>query len=71
MIPYGRQNVNQDDINSVIDFLKSDFLTQGPQVSLFEKAIENYCGAKSAVAVNSAISALHIACLALDVGPDD
>jgi UDP-4-amino-4,6-dideoxy-N-acetyl-beta-L-altrosamine transaminase len=71
MIPYGRQDINQDDINSIIEVLKSDFLTQGPQVPLFEKAIANYCDAKSAVAVNSATSALHIACLALDVGPGD
>ena len=71
MIPYGRQDISQDDINSVIEVLKSDFLTQGPQVPLFEKAIANYCGAKSAVAVNSATSALHIACLALDIGPRD
>jgi len=71
MIPYGRHAINQDDINSVIDVLKSDFLTQGPQVPLFEKTLANYCGAKSAVAVNSATSALHIACLALGVGSDD
>ena len=71
MIPYGRQDINQDDINSVIDVLKSDFLTQGPQVPLFEKAIMNYCGANFAVAVNSATSALHIACLALGVGSGD
>jgi len=71
MIPYGRQDINQDDINSVIDVLKSDFLTQGPQVPLFEKTLANYCGTKSAVAVNSATSALHIACLALGIGPGD
>jgi len=71
MIPYGRQDINQDDINSIIEVLKSDFLTQGPQVPLFEKEIASYCGANFAVAVNSATSALHIACLALGVGQDD
>jgi UDP-4-amino-4,6-dideoxy-N-acetyl-beta-L-altrosamine transaminase len=71
MIPYGRQDISPDDINSVIDVLKSDFLTQGPQVPLLEKTLSNYCGVKSAVAVNSATSGLHIACLALGVGPGD
>ena len=71
MIPYGRQDINQNDINSIIEVLESDFLTQGPQVPLFEEAIASYCGAKSAVAVNCATSALHIACLALGVGKGD
>ena len=71
MIPYGQQDINQDDINSVIDVLKSDFLTQGPQVPLFEKEMASYCGANFAVAVNSATSALHIACLALGVRKGD
>ena len=71
MIPYGRQDINQDDINSVIEVLKSDFLTQGPQVPLFEKEMASYCGANFAVAVNSATSALHIACLALGVRKGD
>ncbi len=71
MIPYGRQDVNQDDIDSVVDVLKSDFLTQGPQVPLFEKAVTLYCGALHGVAVNSATSALHIACLSLGLGKDD
>jgi len=71
MIPYGKQDINQQDIDAVVDVLKSDFLTQGPQVPLFEKAVASYCGAESAVAVNSATSALHIACLALGLGKGD
>ena len=71
MIPYGRQDINQQDINAVIEVLKSDFLTQGPQVPAFEQAIIDACDAKYAVAVNSATSALHIACLALGLGSDD
>lgn len=71
MIPYGRQDINQQDIDAVIKVLKSDFLTQGPQVPAFEQAIMDACDAKYAVAVNSATSALHIACLALGLGNDD
>lgn len=71
MIPYGKQDINQDDINAVIEVLKSDFLTQGPAIPAFENAIAKYCQAKFAVAVNSATSALHIACLALGVGKND
>lgn len=71
MIPYGRQDINQQDINAVVGVLKSDFLTQGPQVPLFEQAVKNACNAQYAVAVNSATSALHIACLALGLGEDD
>lgn len=71
MIPYGRQLIDDDDIQSVIEVLRSDFLTQGPAVPAFEKAIAEYCGASHGVAVNSATSALHIACLALGVGPGD
>jgi UDP-4-amino-4,6-dideoxy-N-acetyl-beta-L-altrosamine transaminase len=71
MIPYGRQNISQDDIDAVIEVLRSDFLTQGPLVPEFEKVVASYCGASHAVAVNSATSALHIACLALGVGPGD
>jgi UDP-4-amino-4,6-dideoxy-N-acetyl-beta-L-altrosamine transaminase len=70
-IPYGRQDISEDDIAAVVAVLKSDFLTQGPVVSQFENAIAVYCGAKHAVAVNSATSALHIACLALGVGKGD
>ncbi len=69
MIPYGRQDINQADIDAVVDVLRSDFLTQGPAVPAFEEAIARYCGVQCAVAVNSATSALHIACLALDIGP--
>jgi len=71
MIPYGRQDINQADIDAVIAVLQSDFLTQGPVVPAFEKAVSTYCGAGHAVAVNSATSALHIACLALGVGKGD
>jgi UDP-4-amino-4,6-dideoxy-N-acetyl-beta-L-altrosamine transaminase len=71
MIPYGRQSIDETDIDAVIEVLKSDFLTQGPAVPAFEKALSEYCGAPYAVAVNSATSALHLACLALDVGPGD
>ncbi|MFH1518572.1 MAG: UDP-4-amino-4,6-dideoxy-N-acetyl-beta-L-altrosamine transaminase [Pseudomonadota bacterium] len=71
MIPYGRQDISQDDIDAVIATLTSDFLTQGPAIPAFETAISNHCGAGHAVAVNSATSALHIACLALGVGPGD
>lgn len=71
MIPYGRQDINADDIAAVVAVLQSDFLTQGPQVPRFERAVADYCGAVDAIAVNSATSALHIACLALDVGPGD
>ena len=71
MIPYGRQDISEADIQAVVDVLRSDFLTQGPSVPAFEKAVADYCGAEHAVAVNSATSALHIACLALGVGPGD
>ena len=71
MIPYGRQDINQTDIDSVVNVLQSDFLTQGPQVPLFEKTVSNYCNSDYGVAVNSATSALHIACLALDLRKGD
>ncbi len=71
MIPYGRQSISEEDIKAVVDVLRSDFLTQGPAVGLFEEAVAAYCGAKYAVAVNSATSALHIACLAAGLGPGD
>jgi UDP-4-amino-4,6-dideoxy-N-acetyl-beta-L-altrosamine transaminase len=71
MIPYGRQDINQDDIDSVIEVLKSNFLAQGPVVPVFEKVVSNYCDADHAVACTSATAALHIACLALDLGPGD
>ena len=71
MIPYGRQDINKADIDAVVNVLRSDFLTQGPVVPAFEKAVADYCGSKHAVAVNSATSALHIACLAIGVGKGD
>lgn len=71
MIPYGKQSIVQSDIDAVVDVLTSDFLTQGPKVPEFENAVATYCNAKHAVAVNSATSALHIACLALNVGEGD
>ena len=70
MIPYGRQDITQEDINSVINTLKSDFLTQGPVVPLFEKKLCDVTQAKYSIAVNSCTSALHLACLALDLGFD-
>jgi UDP-4-amino-4,6-dideoxy-N-acetyl-beta-L-altrosamine transaminase len=71
MIPYAKQDINTDDIQAILDVLRSDYLTQGPTVPLFEKSIARYCGVNYAVAVNSATSALHIACLALGVGKGD
>ncbi|NBU58732.1 MAG: UDP-4-amino-4,6-dideoxy-N-acetyl-beta-L-altrosamine transaminase [Betaproteobacteria bacterium] len=71
MIPYGRQDITQTDIDAVVAVLTSDFLTQGPQVPAFEQAVARYCGAAHAVAVNSATSALHMACMALGLGPGD
>ncbi|MGL4447519.1 MAG: UDP-4-amino-4,6-dideoxy-N-acetyl-beta-L-altrosamine transaminase [Shewanella sp.] len=71
MIPYGKQEINQQDIDSVIAVLESDFLTQGPKVPEFETLLSRYTGANHALAVNSATSALHIACLALGLGVGD
>ncbi|SDZ75875.1 UDP-4-amino-4,6-dideoxy-N-acetyl-beta-L-altrosamine transaminase [Desulfuromusa kysingii] len=71
MIPYGRQEITQADIDAVVAVLKSDLITQGPVVSRFEKALSNYCEAEYAVAVNSATSALHLACRALDLKSGD
>jgi len=71
MIPYGRQSISAEDIQAVVDTLQSDFLTQGPAVPAFEQALANYCQAPYAVAMNSATSALHLACLALDVQQGD
>jgi len=71
MIPYGRQDITQADIDTVVGVLKSDFLTQGPKVPQFEKLVAEHVGAEYAYAVNSATSALHIACLALGLGPGD
>jgi UDP-4-amino-4,6-dideoxy-N-acetyl-beta-L-altrosamine transaminase len=71
MIPYGRQDINQSDIDMVLDVLKSDFLTQGPMVPRFEAAVAQHVGAGHALAMNSATSALHVACLALGLGAGD
>lgn len=71
MIPYGRQDIKQTDIDAVVDVLKSDFITQGPVLPRFEQAVATYCEAGHALAVNSATSALHLACLALELGPGD
>jgi len=71
VIPYGKQDVTQADIDCVVEVLKSDFLTQGPVVPKFEELVRANVGSNFAVAVNSATSALHIACMALDLGPGD
>ena len=71
MIPYGRQDINQEDIEAVTSVLRSEFITQGPWVPRFEEAVAQFCSAKFAVAVNSGTSALHIACKALDLGAGD
>ena len=70
-IPYGRQDITEEDIKAVIKVLRSDFLTQGPSIPAFEEKLCNYTGTKYSVAVNSCTSALHIACLALNLGPGD
>jgi len=70
-VPYARQSINEEDIAAVTNVLRSDFLTQGPAVPAFEHAIKTYCNAAYGVAMNSATSALHVACLALEVGPGD
>ena len=70
-IPYGRQDITERDIEAVSDVLRSDWLTQGPAVPRFEEAVAKYCEADFGVAVSSATSALHVACLALDLGPGD
>lgn len=71
MITYGRQDITQADIDAVIECLQSDYLTQGPQITNFEKSVLVHTGAQHAVAVSNATAALHIACLALDLGPGD
>ena len=71
MIPYGRQDIIQTDIDSVVSILRSDFLTQGSAVPAFETAVAQYCGVKYGVAVSSATSALHLACIALELGSGD
>ena len=71
MIPYGRQDINEQDLQAVMEVMKSDWLTQGPAVPRFEAAISTFCGAEFAVATNNATAALHIACLALGLGAGD
>lgn len=71
LIPYGRQSISDEDIRAVVNVLRSDWITQGPAIGRFEQAVADYCGAHYAVAVNSATSALHIACLAAGLGPGD
>ena len=71
MIPYGRQSVSEEDIQAVVKVLRSDWLTQGPEIEAFEAALAAYCGAPHAAAVSNATSALHIACLAAGLGPGD
>jgi UDP-4-amino-4,6-dideoxy-N-acetyl-beta-L-altrosamine transaminase len=71
MIPYGRQDINSQDVEAVIDVLHSEYLTQGHLLPKFEMAVAEYCGADHAIGMNSATSALHVACLALNIGPGD
>lgn len=71
MIPYGRQDIDASDIEAVAKVLRSDFLTQGPAIERFEHAVADHCGARHAVAVSNATAALHLSCLALDLGPGD
>ena len=71
MIPYGRQDISQADIDAVVKVLTSDFLTQGPAVPAFEKAVTNFCGVEHGIALSNATAGLHVACLALGVGPGD
>lgn len=70
-IPYGRQSIEEEDIQAVVDVLRSDYLTTGPKVAEFEQAVADYTGAKYAVAVSNGTAALHIACLAAGIGPGD
>lgn len=70
-IPYGRQDISQEDIDAVVEVLHSDWITQGPAIEKFEQAVATYCGAKYAVAVSSATAALHVACLAAGLGQGD
>ena len=70
-VPYGRQTISEDDIAAVVEILRSPFITQGPAVPAFEEAVAAKVGAKHGVAVNSATSALHLACLALGLRSGD
>ena len=71
MIPYGRQTVEEDDIQAVVDVLRSDYLTTGPKIAEFEKMVADYVGAKYAVAISNGTSALHAACFAAGIQPED
>ena len=71
MIPYGKQTIDQDDIQAVVDVLKSDFLTTGPKIAEFEQTVADYVGAKYAVAISNGTSALHAACFAAGIEPGD
>ena len=71
MIPYGRQTIEGDDIQAVIEVLKSDFLTTGPKSTEFEEAVKSYTGSRYAVAISNGTSALHAACYAAGIGPGD
>lgn len=70
MIPYGRQWISEEDIEAVVEVLHSDFLTQGPSIDIFERAVADYCAAKHAVAVSNGTAALHLACMALGLGSE-
>ena len=69
MIPYGRQTIEEDDIQAVVDVLRSDYLTTGPKIAEFEKMVADYVGAKYAVAISNGTSALHAACFAAVIQP--
>lgn len=71
MIPYGKQAIEQDDIQAVVDVLKSDFLTIGPKIAEFEQTVADYVGAKYAVAISNGTAALHAACFAAGIKPGD
>ena len=71
VLGYGRQSIDQSDIDAVVSVLRSDFLTQGPTVERFEAALAERVGARHAIAVSSGTAGLHIACLAADIGPGD
>src|SRR5574340_769580 len=71
MIPYGRQTISEEDIQAVTSVLRSDWITQGPTIPRLEQAVASYCQIPYGVVVSSATAALHLACLALDVGPND
>ena len=71
MIPYGKQTIEEDDIQAVVDVLRSDYLTTGPKIAEFEEMVADYVGAKYAVAISNGTSALHAACFAAEIQPGD